>query len=157
MQSLMYYQFDYAIKNDDGDVVDSSAGGERLSFIQGDGRMVEGIEKALDGRAAGDKFSVTLEPEDAFGWPQRSLVRTLGTDMFDVDIEDIEVGMIFQVGSGDSAEVVKVVDLGEGEITIDANHPLAGLRLNFDIEVIEAREATTEEIEWMSISRSDTH
>ena len=77
--------------------------------------------------------------------------------MFDVDIEDIEVGMIFQVGSGDSAEVVKVVDLGEGEITIDANHPLAGLRLNFDIEVIEAREATTEEIEWMSISRTDTH
>ncbi|MDK1023613.1 MAG: peptidylprolyl isomerase [Gammaproteobacteria bacterium] len=155
MQPLMYYQFDYAIKNDEGTIVDSSEGGEPLTFIQGDGRVVKGVEDALRGREVGDKFSVSIEPEDAYGWPQRSLIRTLGSDMFDFDIDAIEEGMLFQVGTGSEAEVVKVMGVGEDEITIDGNHPLAGLTLNFDIKVIVAREATPEEIEWMAVKKGD--
>ena len=155
MQPLMYYQFDYAIKNDEGTIVDSSEGGEPLAFIQGDGRVVKGVEDALRGREVGDKFSVSIEPEDAYGWPQRSLIRTLGSDMFDFDINAIEEGMLFQVWTGSDAEVVKVMGVGEDEITIDGNHPLAGLTLNFDIKVIVAREATPEEIEWMAVKKGD--
>lgn len=155
MQPLMYYQFDYAIKNEEGTIVDSSEGGDPLAFIQGDGRVVKGLEDALRGRDAGDKFSVTIEPEDAYGWPQRSLIRTLGGDMFDFDLDEIEQGMTFQMGSGIDSQVVKVIDVGEDEITVDGNHPLAGLTLNFDIKVIVAREATLEEIEWMAGDKGD--
>ena len=150
MHPLMYYQFEYAIKNDAGTVVDSSAGGEPLAFIQGDGQVVKGIEDALRGKEAGDKFSVSIQPEDAYGWPQRSLIRTLGMDMFDFSLDEIQEGMLFQMGSGSEAQVVKVIDVGEDEITVDANHPLVGLTLNFEIEVIVAREATLEEMEWMA-------
>ena len=150
MQPLMYYQFEYAIKNDEGTVVDSSEGGEPLTFIQGDGRVVKGLEEALRGKQPGDKFSVTVQPEDAYGWPQRSLIRTLGSDMFDFSLDEISEGMLFQMGSGSEAQVVRVVDVGKDEITVDGNHPLAGLTLNFDIKVIVAREATLEEIEWMA-------
>ena len=155
MQPLMYYQFEYAIKNDEGTVVDSSEGGEPLAFIQGDGRVVKGIEDALRGKESGDKFSVSVQPEDAYGWPQRSLIRTLGSDMFDFNVDEIKEGMLFQIGSGSEAQVVKVIDVGEDEIIVDGNHPLAGLTLNFDVEVIVAREATLEEIEWMAGARAD--
>ena len=150
MQPLMYYQFEYAIKNDAGTVVDSSAGGEPLAFVQGDGRVVKGIEDALRGKETGDEFSISIQPEDAYGWPQRSLIRTLGVDMFDFNLDEIEEGMLLQMGSGSEAQVVKVVGVGEDGITVDGNHPLVGLTLNFDIKVLVAREATLEEIEWMA-------
>jgi FKBP-type peptidyl-prolyl cis-trans isomerase SlyD len=146
----MYYQFEYAIKNDAGTVVDSSAGGEPLAFVQGDGRVVKGIEDALRGKETGDEFSISIQPEDAYGWPQRSLIRTLGVDMFDFNLDEIEEGMLLQMGSGSEAQVVKVVGVGEDGITVDGNHPLVGLTLNFDIKVLVAREATLEEIEWMA-------
>jgi FKBP-type peptidyl-prolyl cis-trans isomerase SlyD len=152
MQALMFYQFDYAILDDEGNIVDSSKGGEPLSFIQGDGTMIKGLEKALRGKETGDKFTVSIRPEDAYGWPQRSLIRTVSGNMFQGSIDDVEVGALFQVGSGSEAEVVKVVSVEEDGITVDSNHPLAGLTLNFDIAVVVAREATLEEIENSSYS-----
>ena len=135
-----YYKFDYAILNAEGEVVDSSAAGEALSFVEGDGSMIPGLEKAVVGRSVGDEFSVTIPPEDAYGWPQKQLIRTVNKDMIQTDADDIEVGMIFQVGSGDSAEVVKVTEVMEDAVTIDDNHPLAGLSFNFEIEILEVRE-----------------
>ncbi len=135
-----YYKFDYAILNAEGEVVDSSAAGEALSFVEGDGSMIPGLEKAVVGRSVGDEFSVTIPPEDAYGWPQKQLIRTVNKDMIQTDADDIEVGMIFQVGSGDSAEVVKVTEVMEDAVTIDGNHPLAGLSFNFEIEILEVRE-----------------
>jgi FKBP-type peptidyl-prolyl cis-trans isomerase SlyD len=142
-----FYRFDYAIKNQQGEVVDSSAGGEALYFVEGDGTMIPGLERALLGKEQGDQFEVAIGPDEAFGWPQRALVRTLSKDMFQADVDDIEEGMIFQVGSGEEREVVKVLEVREDGITVDANHPLAGLTFLFDITVLEAREATPEEIE----------
>lgn len=142
-----FYRFDYAIKDQDGEVVDSSEGGEALSFVEGDGTMIPGLEQALKDRGAGDEFEVTIGPDDAFGWPQRSLIRTLSRDMFEADVDEIEEGMIFQVGSGSERQVVKVIEVAEDGITVDGNHPLAGLTFRFDIKVLEAREATSEEIE----------
>lgn len=142
----LFYKFDYVLKNTDGDLVDSSSGGEALQFVEGDGTMIPGLENALNGREAGDEFTVTIDPEDAYGWPQRQLIRTVAKDMIQTDAEDIEVGMIFQLGSGDETQVVKVVEVGEDNVTIDGNHPLAGLTFVFDISVLEARDAVPSDI-----------
>jgi len=141
-----YYKFDYVIRDPDGEVVDSSDGSEALSFVEGDGSTIRGLEDALMGRSAGDEFQVTILPDDAYGLSQRSLIRTVSTDMFELDIDELKVGMVFQVGSGDAVEVVKVTEISEEGITIDGNHPLAGITFNFDIKVLEAREATHEEM-----------
>lgn len=136
-----FYKFDYVIRNADGDMVDSSADGEALSFVQGDGSMIPGLEKALKGHFPGDEFSVVIEPEDAYGLPQKQLIRTVAKDMIQSDAEEIEVGMIFQMGSGTDGQVVRVTEIIDDALVIDGNHPLAGVTFNFDIAVLEAREA----------------
>jgi FKBP-type peptidyl-prolyl cis-trans isomerase SlyD len=142
-----YYKFDYVIRNPNDEIVDSSAGGEALSFVEGDGSTIQGLEDALMGKSTGDEFKVTIGPDDAYGWSQRSLIRTVSKDMFELDIDELKVGMVFQVGTGDEIEVVKVTEITDDGITIDANHPLAGITFNFDIKVLEAREATPEELD----------
>ncbi len=142
-----YYRFDYALRNPEGEVVDSSAGGEALWFVEGDGRMIPGLEKAVMGHDVGDEFQVTIEPEDAYGYPQRQLIRTVAPDIIDANVDEIEVGMIFQVGSGEDHQVVRVVEVDEESITIDANHPLAGVTFRFDIKVLEVRDATPDDRE----------
>ncbi|MEJ6515085.1 MAG: FKBP-type peptidyl-prolyl cis-trans isomerase [Pseudomonadales bacterium] len=137
-----YYKFNYALRNDTGEVVDSSEAAEALFFVEGDGSMIPGLEKAVMGKEVGDEFSVTIGPEDAYGWPQRQLVRTVSRDMIQSDAEEIEAGMIFQIGSGEESQVVKVVSIESDGITIDGNHPLAGITFNFDVHVMEVREAT---------------
>lgn len=146
MPGPRYYQFDYTIRNAEGEVVDTSDGGVPLWFVEGDGRVMPGLEKGLAGKETGDEFDLVIEPGDAYGWPQRSLVRTVAKEMIDANVADIEPGMIFQVGSGETTEVVKVVAVEEDGITIDGNHPLAGITFRFNIKVLEARAATPEEI-----------
>lgn len=136
-----FYKFDYVLKNTDGELVDSSAGGEALQFVVGDGTMIPGLEKAVVGRETGEEFTVKIDPEDAYGWPQRQLVRTVAKDMIQTDAVEIEVGMLFQLGSGGESQVVKVVEVGDDNVTIDGNHPLAGLTFIFDVTILEAREA----------------
>tara|TARA_R110002110_G_scaffold32329_2_gene112345 strand:+ start:105 stop:569 length:465 start_codon:yes stop_codon:yes gene_type:complete len=136
-----FYKFDYVIRNEAGDIVDSSAGGESLSFVEGDGTMIPGLERALKGKAPGDEFTVKIEPEDAYGWPQQQLIRTVPKDMIQTDADEIEVGMLFQLGSGAETQVVKVTAVEAEDVTIDGNHPLAGLTFHFDIAVLEARDA----------------
>lgn len=147
MSTPKFFKFDYAIRDPEGKVVDTSAGGEPLAFVEGDGRMIPGLERALKDKSMGDEFEVTVGPDDAYGWPQRSLIRTVSRDMIDANVDEVEPGMIFQVGSGDDHEVVRVVSVEDDGITIDANHPLAGVTFNFEIKVLEAREATTEDLE----------
>ncbi|XOV88844.1 MAG: peptidylprolyl isomerase [Pseudomonadota bacterium] len=146
MPDPCYYRFDYVLRNAADEVVDSSAGGEALWFVEGDGRMMPGLERALRGRETGDVFNVTIPPEDAYGLPQRALIRTIARDMISANVADIEPGMIFQVGSGAAAEVVKVLAVTEDGITVDANHPLAGVTFRFEISVVEARPATADEL-----------
>ncbi len=143
-----YYRFDYLIRNADGEIVDGSESGEALSFVEGNKNTIVGLQNALAGRMAGDEFKVTIGPDEAYGWSQRNLVRTVSREVFDVG--KLEVGMIFQVESGETGEVGKVLSITEHEIVIDSNHPLAGLTFNFDIKVLEAREATTDEINAVS-------
>ncbi|MFT7686386.1 MAG: FKBP-type peptidyl-prolyl cis-trans isomerase SlyD [Candidatus Azotimanducaceae bacterium] len=135
-----FYKFEYAILNEKAEEVDSSKGGEPLSFTVGDGSMIPGLERALLGHQVGDKFTVTIEPDDAYGHHQRQLVKTISKDMVQTDAEEITKGMVFQVGSGDDTHVVKVIEVEGDGIVVDGNHPLAGITFNFDITVLEVTE-----------------
>ena len=134
----------YTLTNDDGEVLDSSIDDEALVYLHGGGNIISGLEKALHGKVAGDKFNVRIDPEDAYGELMEEMVQVISRDMFE-GIDNIEVGMQFHADVSSGTGVVTVVNIEDDDITIDGNHPLAGLALTFDVEVIDVRAATEEE------------
>jgi FKBP-type peptidyl-prolyl cis-trans isomerase SlyD len=134
----------YTLTNDGGEVLDSSIGDEALVYLHGGGNIISGLEKALHGKVAGDKFNVRIAPEDAYGELMEEMIQVISRDMFE-GIDNIEVGMQFHADVSSGSGVVTVVNIDEDDITIDGNHPLAGLALNFDVEVIDVRAATEKE------------
>ena len=134
----------YTLTNDDGEVLDSSIGDEALVFLQGSGNIISGLENAMVGKVVGDKFNVRIAPEDAYGELMEDMIQVISRDMFE-GIDDIEVGMQFHADVSSGSGVVTVVSIDDDNITIDGNHPLAGLALTFDVEVIDVRPATKEE------------
>lgn len=139
-------RFDYTLSDNDGEVIDSTEGQEPLAFIYGSAALKPALREQMEGRQSGDSFQVTVQPEDGYGLRDESLIREVGRDMFG-DIEQIEAGMLFQTANaGGATEMVTVVAVGDDTVTVDHNHPLAGVTLNFAIDVIEVRDATQEEI-----------
>ena len=138
--------FDYTLKNDNGDVLDSSEGGQPLAYLHGSGNIIPGLEQALEGRAAGDEFQVSIEPQDAYGEFDDGLTQVVPRNLFQ-GVDNIEVGMQFQAQTAEGVQVVRIAAVDGDDITIDANHPLAGARLHFDVNVAEVREASSEELE----------
>lgn len=136
----------YTLTNPEGDVIDSSRGGEPLSYIQGIGALVPGLERELEGKSAGDNVTVSISPEEGYGERSQQLIQAVPKELFKVD-GDIEVGMRFHAEAEHGIELVEVVAVGEDTVTIDANHPLAGQTLNFDVDIVDVRDATAEEIE----------
>lgn len=135
----------YTLTDAEGNQIDTSAGKEPLKFLAGAGNIIPGLEKELHGSEAGDKKQVTVEPEEGYGEVMPQLIQTLPREAF-TGVEDVKVGMEFQAqGQDGRTQYVVVKDVGEDGITIDANHPLAGQTLNFDVSVEEVREATEEE------------
>jgi len=134
----------YTLTNDDGEVLDSSIGDEALVYLHGGGNIVTGLEKALLGKVAGDKFSVRIDPEDAYGELMEDMIEVLSRDMFE-GIDNIEVGMQFHADVNSGSGIVTVVNIEDDNITVDGNHPLAGLALTFAVEVIDVRAASKEE------------
>lgn len=135
----------YTLTNDAGDVLDSSVGYEPLVYLQGMGNIISGLEKALEGKTVGDKFNIHIEAADAYGEHQDGMVQVIPRAMFE-GIDTVEVGMQFHADVSSGPGVVTVVDVDGDDITIDGNHPLAGEALNFDVEVVEVREATQDEL-----------
>lgn len=137
---------DYVLKDDDGQVLDSSEGQDPLTYLHGVGGIIPGLERELTGKQAGDSMVVSIAPEDAYGERQETLVQEVPREQFG-DVEDLQLGMQFQVNSNAGPLVVTVVEITDSTVTIDGNHPLAGVNLNFEVTVREVREATAEEIE----------
>lgn len=137
----------YTLKNDDGEVVDSSNQQPPLEYLQGVGNIVPGLERALEGKAVGDKLSVVVEPEDGYGEFRAELVQVLPASMF-AGVEQLEVGMAFHAEMSDGKpHVVEITEIEGDEVTINGNPPLAGQRLHFEVEVMEIRDATEEELD----------
>ncbi|WP_096087849.1 FKBP-type peptidyl-prolyl cis-trans isomerase [Agaribacterium haliotis] len=136
----------YSLKDERGELVDSSEGQEPLRFLAGANNIVPGLENALYGLEAGDKKDVVVEPDEGYGAYDEALVQKLPREMFG-GIDDIEVGMSFQAPAENGAvhfvEVTKVEDDG---ITVDGNHLLAGKTLYFSVSIEEVREASESEI-----------
>ena len=138
--------FDYILTDNDGGVIDSSEGYEPLAYIHGSGFLIPGLENELEGKQAGDAFKVTVAPEDAYGVRDDSLVKDVERDMFG-EVENLEAGMQFQAETEDGMEVVTVTAVADDTVTVDGNHPLADVTLNFDVKVVDVRDATAEELD----------
>lgn len=137
---------DYTLTNDAGEVIDSSAGGAPLAYLQGAGNIIVGLEKALEGKQVGDQVKVSIEPEEAYGEYSAELVTTLSRAMFE-GVDELEVGMQFHASGPDGGmQIVTIRDLDGDDVTVDGNHPLAGQRLNFDVTVVDVRDASAEEV-----------
>ncbi len=139
------YSINYNLRNAEGAVVDTSSGGEPLTFLEGTGQVVKGIEKALEGRSPGDVLDVTVPPELAYGVHNPAHLQEVSKSLFD-GVEDVVPGMKFQTNTGEQTQVIKVVNVSGDSVTVDANHPLAGFTLYFDIELLAVRDATEEEV-----------
>jgi len=137
----------YTLTNDAGDQLDSSAGGEPLSYLHGSHGLIPGLESELDGRVAGDQFKATILPAEAYGEVNPSLIQEVPLDAL-AGIENLQVGMQLQSQSPDGRVQMLVVDeIGAESATLNANHALAGMVLHFEVEVAEVREATAEELD----------
>ena len=136
----------YKLTDNDGNVIDSSEGQDPLAYLHGSGHIVPGLEQALVGKVEGDKLEVTLQPEEGYGDVVSDLIQTVDKAAFQ-GVDKVEVGMGFESESPDGAVHHIVVKEVEGDnVTIDANHPLAGVVLNFDVEVVGIRTPTEEEV-----------
>ena len=137
---------DYILKGDDGDVLDDSQNGEFV-YLHGAQNIIPGLEEALVGKQAGDQVAVSLEPKDAYGERDPERIQVVPRDMFETD-EEIVPGMQFNAQSPEGQMmVITVSEVDDDEVTIDGNHAMAGMNLHFDVNVIEVREATAEELE----------
>ncbi len=134
----------YTLTDDKGVVLDSSAGEEPLTFVQGSGTMIPGLEKELEGKSPGDEFKVSIPPAAGYGDRDEELVQKVPRETFPVD--DVEVGMHFQARGPEGTRILTVVATDKENVTIDSNHPLAGATLNFDVKVVEVRAATPEDL-----------
>lgn len=138
--------FHYTLTNDAGQVIDSSDGREPLTYLQGSGQIVPGLEKVMAGRRAGDQFRVHVSPEEGYGVHQAELMQKVPREAFQ-SVEDIQPGMQFQ-GRGPQGTInVTVTKIEDGNVFIDGNHPLAGQTLHFAVDVTEVRPASVEEKE----------
>ncbi|RLA23178.1 MAG: peptidylprolyl isomerase [Gammaproteobacteria bacterium] len=136
----------YTLTNKAGEQLDSSIGAEPLTYLHGAGNIIPGLENALADKTVGDKLTVTIEPEDAYGERNEEHIQTVPREMFQ-GIDNIEVGMQFQADSSNGPAVVTITAVEGDQVSIDGNHPLAGEQLTFDVEITEIRSATETEME----------
>ncbi len=135
----------YAVSDSEDTLIDSSYDHSPLAVIQGSHYLIPGLEAALVGHEAGDKFEVEVSADNAYGQREDGFVQTVPKNMF-AGIEDLAVGSQLRATTDDGEQTVIVIDVQEDEITVDGNHPLAGIDLKFDVEVLEVRDATEEEL-----------
>ena len=137
----------YTLKNDGGEVLDQADSKDPFTYLHGGSQIVPGLESALEGLNVGDKKKVTVKPEDGYGEINEELKLSVARSQFPKEME-VEEGMQFETSSPDGAGMVFTVEEIQGDkVMIDGNHPLAGETLHFDVEVLEVRDATAEEVE----------
>lgn len=136
---------DYALKDDEGTLLDQSQPGQPLAYLHGHKNIIPGLEAALEGKSVGDSVEVRVAPEDGYGQPNPALEQVVPRDRFQ-GIDQLEIGMQFQANTDQGPVSVRVVKIDEDDVTVDGNHPLAGKHLNFDVTVQDVRSATEEEI-----------
>jgi len=135
----------YTLTDDAGKTIDSSAGGEPLAYLHGNGNLIPGLERALEGKQAGDSINVKLAPSEGYGEYDEALVQRIPRRMLQ-GIGNVYVGMQLQAQSEYGSRAVTVTQVQGDMVTIDGNHPLAGQNLNFEVRIEGVRAATEEEL-----------
>ncbi|MGR5134531.1 peptidylprolyl isomerase [Vibrio alfacsensis] len=136
----------YKVMLEEGVVVDESTVDAPLDYLHGHNNLITGLENELEGKVAGDKFTATVTPEDAYGEHDDALVQRVPAEVFQ-GVDQIEVGMRFLADTDQGPIPVEVTEVDGDEVVVDGNHMLAGQTLTFEVEVVAVREATAEEIE----------
>ncbi|MFI5357596.1 MAG: peptidylprolyl isomerase [Opitutales bacterium] len=137
--------FNYTLRDPAGTVLDTSAGGEPVTYLEGAGQIIDGLDEQLRGAAAGAMLRVQVPAAKAYGEHDAAQVQHLKRAQIPVE-GDLSVGDQFQTDTDRHAPIVTVVAVKGDEVTLDANHPLAGVDLTFDVEILTVREATAEEL-----------
>ncbi|MFY8138491.1 MAG: FKBP-type peptidyl-prolyl cis-trans isomerase [Flavobacteriales bacterium] len=134
----------YTLRDNNGKVLDSSEGKDPLYYLHGFGNLIPGMEEGLEGKAVGDKFEIKVSPEKGYGVRNDAAVQAVPREAFGDAV--VNVGMQFRAGNENGQYIVTVVEVGEETVTVDGNHPLAGVELHFNVEVMEVRDASADEI-----------
>jgi len=137
----------FKLTNDQGELLDASEADHPLAYLHGAAGILPGLERELEGKAAGEPFSVTIAPDEGFGAHRPEMLQQIPLSSFPEDSE-VEPGMGFEVQHEETGEMItfRITAVADGQVTADGNHPLAGMTLHFEGSVQEIREATEEEI-----------
>ena len=136
----------YTLTDNDGKVIDKSEDGS-FAYLHGASNIIPGLEDALTGKSAGEEMSVSVSPEQAYGVRDEAMLQQVPKNMFE-DASQIAVGTQFHAqGPNGEMLVVTVMEVEEEHVLVDGNHPLAGVELNFDVKIIDVRDASEEEVE----------
>ena len=145
IQNDLVVSIHFGVAEVDGNALDSTENGSPLEFIQGSHYLVPGLEAELEGKEVGDKFDVKLTADQAYGVFQEELVQEVPRSLFE-GVDAVEVGMSFMAETEQGPRTVEVTAVTDETVSIDANHPLAGMDLQFVGEVVGVRVATAEEL-----------
>jgi len=148
--------FHYSLKNADDEEMESSIDREPMSYLHGANNIIKGLEKAMQGHTTGDKFSVTVAPEEAYGVRNENNIQRVPLKRLR-GVGKIAVGQILTLKTKQGPVQVTVVKMGRFNVDVDANHPLAGETLTFDIEITEIRDASEEETKHGHVHGSGGH
>lgn len=134
----------YTLTDNAGTVLDTSSGREPLSYIHGIGALIPGMEEGLEGKTTGEKLQLKISPDKGYGMRNEEFVQQVPMAAFGG--QDVQPGMQFEAGNDGQRYIVTVTGVEGDMVTVDGNHPLAGVELNFDVEVLDIREATGDEL-----------
>lgn len=138
-------EFHYTLRSESGEELDSSRERQPMAYLHGAGNIIPGLEKAMAGRVAGDHFEVTVSPEEAYGVRNESNVQRVPLKRLG-NIGRPRPGQVLRLQTQQGPVQVTVLKVGRFNVDVDANHPLAGQVLNFEVDVISVRDATPEEL-----------
>ena len=137
----------YTLKDDDGKIIDKADENSPFLYMHGTGGIIKGLENALEDKEVGNDFNIIIAPEDAYGEHDPKLTEAVPRKMFEgITDEEMVAGAQFHASTAQGTQVITVASIDGDMINIDANHPLAGETLHFEVAVKEIREATEEEI-----------
>jgi FKBP-type peptidyl-prolyl cis-trans isomerase SlyD len=137
---------DYTLFLEDGSIADSTEGEEPLYFLYGNGNIIPGLEKALEGLAVGAEKTVEIEADDAYGGFDENAFEEMPLSAFPEDLK-LEKGIPFALLDEEGNHIPAIVhEVGKETVTMDLNHPLAGQKLKFQVKVVDIREASQEEL-----------
>jgi FKBP-type peptidyl-prolyl cis-trans isomerase SlyD len=141
----MVVSFSYVLKNDAGEVIDQSTEGTPLTYLHGAGNIIEGLEDGIEDLKVGDDFQVSVAPSKGYGEVEKRLISEIPKERFPEETQFV-VGEKFVIDSEQGPRNIRITEIRDTEVVVDANHELAGQNLNFSGKILEIREGTSVEL-----------